>query len=122
MWVVGFVVTFLPIHQLGASGMPRRYADYAADAGWTELNMIATAGSFLLGVGTLPFVLAVILAMRRPPDQSRDPWGANSLEWAAPSPPPHLNFDVLPPVRSERPVFDARVPEAAELERRGSGE
>jgi cytochrome c oxidase subunit 1 len=118
-WVIGFVITFLPIHELGAEGMPRRYADYPAIAAWPALNLVATLGSYLLGIGMLPFVLAVVLALRRPPDQPRDPWGANSLEWATLSPPPHHNFDVIPPIRSERPVFDARVgaARAAELER-----
>jgi len=37
-----------------------------------------------------------------------DPWEANTLEWATTSPPPPYNFDTLPPVRSERPVFDLR--------------
>jgi cytochrome c oxidase subunit 1 len=108
-WVVGFTMTFLPQYQLGADGMPRRYADYAANPGWPELNLISTLGSYLLGLGTIPFVIAVVLALRRPPDQPRDPWGGNSLEWATLSPPPHHNFDVMPPIRSERPVFDARM-------------
>jgi len=107
-WVVGFTLTFLPQYQLGASGMPRRYADYPADAGWTALNQLSTAGSLLLGVGVLVFLAAVALALRRPPDQPPDPWGANSLEWWADSPPSHHNFRSLPPIRSERPVFDAR--------------
>ena len=37
-----------------------------------------------------------------------DPWGGYSLEWATSSPPPEHNFHSLPPIRSERPVFDAR--------------
>jgi cytochrome c oxidase subunit 1 len=37
-----------------------------------------------------------------------DPWGGYSLEWATSSPPPEHNFAELPPIRSERPVFDAR--------------
>ena len=108
MWLVGFIVTFLPQYQLGAMGMPRRYADYAADAGWTGLNVASSVGAALMGLGVLPFVLAVVLAMRRPPDQGNDPWHANSLEWWAASPPPHHNFTSLPRIRSERPVFDAR--------------
>jgi len=36
-----------------------------------------------------------------------DPWEGNTLEWAT-SPPPPYNFDHLPEIRSERPVFDAR--------------
>ena len=37
-----------------------------------------------------------------------DPWEGNTLEWATTSPPPPYNFDALPPIRSERPVFDLR--------------
>jgi cytochrome c oxidase subunit 1 len=115
-WLVGFILTFLPQYQLGAQGMPRRYADYAADAGWTGLNIASTAGAFLMGVGILPFLAAVVLALRRPPDQPADPWGGNSLEWWTTSPPPHHNFTSLPAIRSERPVFDARHAEAVEAD------
>ncbi|MFL5778022.1 MAG: cytochrome c oxidase subunit I [Chloroflexota bacterium] len=107
-WVVGFTLTFLPQYMLGAGGMPRRYADYPAVGDWPALNAISTAGAILMGVGLLHFGLAVVGALRRPPDQPRDPWGANSLEWATTSPPPEHDFDVIPPIRSERPVFDAR--------------
>jgi cytochrome c oxidase subunit 1 len=112
-WVIGFTLTFLPQYQLGALGMPRRYADYAAASGWVELNVLSTVGSMLLGLGTIPFLLAVVGALRRPADQPADPWEANSLEWATTSPPPAHDFDALPPIRSERPVFDAREAAAA---------
>jgi cytochrome c oxidase subunit 1 len=112
-WVVGFVMTFLPQYQLGAMGMPRRYPDYSPDLGWTTLNTISTLGSMLLGLGTIPFLVAVFLALRRTPDQPNDPWGGNSLEWWTTSPPPHHNFRSIPPIRSERPVFDARQAAAA---------
>jgi cytochrome c oxidase subunit 1 len=81
------------------------------------LNIASTAGAFLMGVGILPFLAAVVLALRRPPDQPADPWGANSLEWWTTSPPPHHNFTSLPAIRSERPVFDARHAEAVEADR-----
>ena len=108
-WIIGFTLTFFVQYQLGADGMMRRYADYPSDAGWTTLNMVSTAGAFLLAFGTLPFLAAVILALRHPADQPADPWGANSLEWATSSPPPHHNFEAIPQIRSERPVFDARM-------------
>jgi cytochrome c oxidase subunit 1 len=107
-WMVGFILTFLPQYQLGAQGMPRRYADYAADAGWTELNVASSLGAALMGLGIVPFLVAVVLALRRSPDEPADPWEGNSLEWWATSPPAHHNFSSLPPIRSERPVFDAR--------------
>ena len=44
---IGFNLTFFPMHQLGLLGMPRRIADYAANAGWSELNLVATIGGFI---------------------------------------------------------------------------
>jgi cytochrome c oxidase subunit 1 len=113
LWLVGFVLTFLPQYQLGAMGMPRRYADYPGGLGWEPLNALSTVGALLMAVGTIPFLVAVVLALRQPPDQPEDPWGANSLEWWTSSPPPPHNFRSLPPIRSERPVFDAHHPEIA---------
>jgi cytochrome c oxidase subunit 1 len=109
LWVVGFALTFVPQYVLGADGMPRRIVDYPDNPGWATLNLVSTIGAVLLAVGTLPFVAAVWLALRRTPDQPADPWLGYSLEWATSSPPPHHNFDSLPPIRSERPVYDARV-------------
>jgi cytochrome c oxidase subunit 1 len=108
-WIVGFTLTFIPQYQLGLDGMPRRIADYTPFPGWADLNLLSTIGAYLLGLGTIPFFVAVALALRRPATATADPWGGNSLEWATESPPPHHNFRSLPPIRSERPVFDARV-------------
>jgi len=108
-WFIGFPITFLPQYELGALGMPRRIADYAPGAGWTDLNVISTVGAVLLAVGTLPFLAAVVLALRQPRTATDDPWQGYTLEWATSSPPPHHNFDRLPPIRSYRPVFDARI-------------
>jgi cytochrome c oxidase subunit 1 len=109
LWVIGFVLTFLPQYQLGAEGMPRRYADYAADSGWTLLNELSTVGAFVMGLGVLAFLAALVAAFRGPAGQPDDPWGSgSSLEWWTSSPPPEHNFESLPPIRSFRPVFDAR--------------
>src|SRR5579859_8197501 len=56
---IGFHMTFLVQHWLGAEGMPRRYADYRADAGWTTLNTVSTIGAYLLGLSTFPFLINV---------------------------------------------------------------
>jgi len=111
-WMVGFALTFVPQYQLGAEGMPRRIVDYAVSTGWGALNLLSTLGAFLLGLGTIPFLVAVALALRGPATAGDDPWGGNSLEWATSSPPPHHNFRRLPPIRSERPVFDERLARA----------
>ena len=110
LMVAGFNLTFFPMHQLGLSGMPRRIADYPADAGWTQLNVLVSAGSVLIAVATALFAWNVIRSvwMGRGEPAGDDPWAGNSLEWATSSPPPHHNFRTLPPIRSERPVYDAR--------------
>ena len=108
-WAIGFPLTFLPLYQVGADGMPRRIATYAASTGWGPLNLIATVGAFILALGTVPFLIAITKALRQRPTAEDDPWEGNSLEWATSSPPPHHNFRHLPPIHSERPVFDARL-------------
>ena len=105
---IGFHTTFLVQHWLGAMGMPRRYADYAPDDGFTALNVVSSIGALLLGVSTLPFLYNVWHTARKGQRvELDDPWGyGNSLEWATSCPPPRHNFHRIPVVRSERPAFD----------------
>ena len=109
---VGFHVTFLVQHWLGAMGMPRRYADYLPTDGFTTLNDISTIGAFVLGASILPFIWNVVSSWRHgEPTTADDPWGyGNSLEWATSSPPPRHNFHMLPRIRSERPAFELHHP------------
>jgi cytochrome c oxidase subunit 1 len=108
MIFIGFNMTFFPMHQLGLAGMPRRIADYASNVGWNDLNLLATVGGFLIGASMIPFLWNVFLSLRSGAIAGDDPWEANTLEWATSSPPPPYNFDHLPEIRSERPLFDLR--------------
>jgi cytochrome c oxidase subunit I len=110
---VGFNVTFFPMHLLGLDGMPRRVFTYANQGQLPELNLIATLGSYLMLAGVLVFCWNVVVSTLKREPVGADPWRANSLEWWTTSPPPEHNFDTLPPIRSERPVFDAHHPEVA---------
>ncbi|WP_375503193.1 cytochrome c oxidase subunit I [uncultured Jatrophihabitans sp.] len=117
---VGFHLTFLVQHWLGAEGMPRRYADYLPSDHFTTLNTISSIGSFVLGASLLPFVYNVYKSYRYGEIVTADdPWGhGNSLEWATSSPPPRHNFTSIPRIRSERPAFEAHYPHLLErLER-----
>jgi cytochrome c oxidase subunit I len=105
---IGFNMTFFPMHQLGLAGMPRRIADYASNAGWNDLNLVASIGGFIIAASMIPFLWNVFISLRNGKIAGDDPWQANTLEWATSSPPPPYNFDHLPEIRSERPLFDLR--------------
>ncbi|MGX1708142.1 aa3-type cytochrome oxidase subunit I [Streptomyces albidoflavus] len=109
---IGFHLTFLVQHWLGAEGMPRRYPDYLAADGFTALNTASTVGALLLGASTLPFLYNVWkTAQTGTRVQEDDPWGfGRSLEWATSCPPPRHNFVTLPRIRSESPAFDLHHP------------
>jgi cytochrome c oxidase subunit 1 len=114
MHFIGFNLAFFPQHILGIQGMPRRISDYSPDAGWTLLNLASTAGAFLIAASVLPFLVNVVATFINGEKVGDDPWEGNTLEWATSSPPPPYNFDKLPPIRSERPVFDLRHKHDAE--------
>jgi cytochrome c oxidase subunit 1 len=107
-----FQLTFLVQHWLGEGGMPRRYADYLPSDGFTTLNTLSSAGAFLLGVSTLPFLYNVWHTAKYGRHvEVDDPWGfGRALEWATSCPPPRHNFVALPRVRSEAPAFDLHHP------------
>jgi cytochrome c oxidase subunit 1 len=110
-WVLLFVgtnLTFFPQHLLGLDGMIRRIVDYAPNPGWTELNFLSSIGAFMIAASILPFLWNVFITLRLPRTAPDDPWDGNTLEWATTSPPPPYNFDALPPIRSERPLFDLK--------------
>ncbi len=118
-WIlfVGFHMTFLVQHWLGVEGMPRRYADYLPNEGFTTLNQVSTVGAFLLGVSFLPFFWNMWISRNAPLVNTDDPWGwGRSLEWATSCPPPKKNFLTLPRIRSESPAFDLHHPEIALME------
>jgi cytochrome c oxidase subunit I len=119
---IGFHTTFLVQHWLGVEGMPRRYATYGAEEGFTTLHEVSSAGAFLLGASTLPFLYNVYKSRKSPLVAVDDPWGwGRSLEWATSSPPPRHNFAALPRIRSESPAFDLHHPRVAMSEYPDSG-
>ncbi|MDQ3739158.1 MAG: cytochrome c oxidase subunit I [Actinomycetota bacterium] len=108
LMLIGFHLTFFVMHLLGRDGMPRRVADYEPVDGFERWNLVASIGMVVLTASIIPFIINVVRSLRSPPTVGADPWEANSLEWATSSPPPVHNFEWLPPIRSERPVFDLR--------------
>jgi cytochrome c oxidase subunit 1 len=112
---IGFHTTFLIQHWLGVIGMPRRYATYLPDDGFTWMNQLSSVGSLIMAISLLPWLLNIYLTARYAPKVTvDDPWGTSrSLEWATSCPPPRHNFTSIPRIRSESPAFDFNHPELA---------
>ncbi len=110
---VGLNLAFFPQHLLGLAGMPRRIVTYGTDTGWGPLNLASTVGAYLIALGVLVFFWNLISSLRGGRPAGDDPWDANTLEWATTSPPPPYNFDSLPVVTSERPLWDLKHGTAA---------
>jgi cytochrome c oxidase subunit I len=72
--LIGFNVTFFPMHILGLLGMPRRVYTYPPDLGWTVWNVLSTIGAFVLGVSMLVFLANVVTTARRGVLAGGDPW------------------------------------------------
>jgi cytochrome c oxidase subunit I+III len=103
---VGVNVAFFPMHQVGLLGMPRRVYTYDAGLGWDIYNLISTVGVFIIAPGIGVFVWNVVRSYRKGEPAGNNPWGADSLEWAVPSPPAQHGWSVLPIVRSRHPLWE----------------
>jgi len=114
---IGFNGTFFPMHLLGIAGMPRRYADPYLHP-WMEhlkeMNQFMTYCAILMGLAQLLLIGNFLISIFKGKKAGRNPWGANGLEWSAPSPPGHGNFDI-PPVCYRGP-YEYSSPEAEALE------
>jgi cytochrome c oxidase subunit 1 len=109
--VVGFNLTFAPLHVAGMLGMPRRIYTYEAGRGFEIWNQLASAGAVFQAAAILVFVWNVVRSLRRGAPAGPDPWDAWTLEWSTSSPPPPYNFEMPPVVRSRRPLWDLKHPQ-----------
>jgi cytochrome c oxidase subunit I len=91
--------TFFTMHILGAVGFPRRLADpydYETFRHLLPMNQFMSICAILMVTSQVFFAFNFIYSMFFGAPVGRNPWGANSLEWFAPSPPGHGNFDAQP--------------------------
>ena len=93
---IGFNVTFFPLFFAGTMGMPRRYYDYIKP--YEFLNQVSTAGSWLISIGFVVALIAIIHSLLKGAPAPANPWGGRTLEWQTPTPPPHDNFEKQPVV------------------------
>ena len=91
---------FLPMLIQGLAGMSRRLYDggeaYAHTQGVLGYHKMISVSAWGLAIAQIPFILNFFLSLRKPKEAGDNPWQATTLEWAAPSPPPHGNFATVP--------------------------
>jgi cytochrome c oxidase subunit 1 len=113
---VFFNLVFFPMHFLGVGGMMRRiYNPLQYDfLQWTHpWNVVISLCAFGLGLAQIPFIINFFWSLFRGPKAPLNPWEANTLEWTAPSPPPHLNWGATLPVVYRGP-YEYSSPEVPE--------
>ena len=108
-------VVFMPMFITGLAGVNRRLYDggleyaHAQDVlGW---NVVSSYGAWTLGFFQIFFIFNFFWSIRHGKQVDDNPWKATTLEWQAPSPPPHGNFTTPPEVH--RGPYEYSVPGAA---------
>jgi cytochrome c oxidase subunit I len=109
--LIGFILTFGPMHFSGMLGMPRRIYTYEPDRGWAVWNQITTLGALIQVPSFAIFAVNLVWSLWKGEPAGDNPWGAWTLEWATPSPPPSYNFAEIPTVHSRRPLWDLQHPD-----------
>ncbi|WP_028241783.1 cytochrome c oxidase subunit I [Stutzerimonas azotifigens] len=114
-WLVfaGFNITFLVMHWTGLIGMPRRVYTYDTGLGWDIPNLISSIGSFIMAIGVATILLDIVLHFRFGLPATKNPWNADTLEWATSLPPSAYNFVSLPDVSDRHPLWkDPDLPDS----------
>jgi len=107
LMLIGFNLTFFPMHILGLRGMPRRVYTYQPGMHWEALSLTASIGAGVMALSVLTMLINFASARRSGALAGANPWNADTLEWSVASPPPAYNFLHLPVVSGPNAVWDA---------------
>jgi cytochrome c oxidase subunit 1 len=108
-------VIFMPMFKLGLAGVSRRLFDGGATYLFAQpvlhLNVISSWGAWIMALFQLPFIFNFFWSLKHGEKTGDNPWQATTIEWSAPSPPPHGNFTHAP--QAYRGPYEYSVPGAA---------
>jgi cytochrome c oxidase subunit 1 len=103
---------FMPMFIEGLAGVSRRLYDggaqYAHAQGVLHWNVVMSMAAWTLFLFQIPFIINLFVSIRKGKKVPENPWESTTLEWAAPSPPPHGNF--LEPPEVHRGPYEYSVP------------
>jgi cytochrome aa3-600 menaquinol oxidase subunit I len=106
---IGFILAFMPMYISGLDGQARRMYTYSESAGFGPMNMVSFVGAAIMAISFVLIVYNIYYSTRyETRDISNDPWDARTLEWATHTPVPEYNFAILPDVRSNEALWDAK--------------
>jgi cytochrome c oxidase subunit I+III len=100
---VGFNLAFFPMHITGLMGMPRRVYTYPEGLGWEWLNLLSTAGAYMLAAGVALFLVDIARNLRVAGKVDTNPWNAGTLEWL---PLDNYASRSIPQVEGRDPLWD----------------
>jgi cytochrome aa3-600 menaquinol oxidase subunit 1 len=106
---IGFILAFMPMYISGLDGQARRMYTYSESAGFGPMNMVSFVGAAIMAISFVLIVYNIYYSTRyESRDISNDPWDARTLEWSTHTPVPEYNFAILPDVRSNEALWDAK--------------
>jgi cytochrome c oxidase subunit 1 len=124
--LIGMNAVFGPMFIQGMAGFHRRWYDggkvfemtsgrpyelFGKDYTFLDMNVLISWGAWGLGLAQIPFIINFFWSLWGGKKVTSDnPWNATTLEWSAPTPPPHGNF-LTPPVVYRGP-YEYSVPGA----------
>jgi cytochrome c oxidase subunit 1 len=108
-------IVFMPMFIVGMAGVSRRLFDGGATYDFADpvlqWNVVSSWGAWALGLFQIPFIFNFFWSIRNGEKTVENPWQATTIEWAAPSPPPHGNFVHAP--QAYRGPYEYSVPGAS---------
>src|SRR5256714_14760357 len=69
------------------------------------MNLLASVGVVLIAASVIVFRGNVVMSLRHGAAAGANPWNAGTLEWAVSSPPPGYNFQYVPVVPGQKPLW-----------------
>jgi len=109
LFLIGYHLTFMPMHISGLNGMPRRTYTFDVGEGLALTNMLSTIGTFFMGISILFLFYNLYITHRKNETVGKDPWDGRTLEWTVDSPVPEETFTPMPIVEDYDPLWQAKL-------------